>query len=77
MFLDYRAQATCVSASSEGAEAVTDLVKTAWVNAPLIVSGRSSYPGVVVVERPITRDDSVSPAVHYSILQVSWRTQAT
>lgn len=76
-YLDYRAQATCVAATQEGAESVADLVKAAWVNAPLPVSGRFSYRGQLVVENPITRDDAEAPPVHYAVLQVVWRTQAT
>ncbi|MEU8199289.1 hypothetical protein AB0C10_36440 [Microbispora amethystogenes] len=74
-YLDYRAQATCVAATQEGAEAVADLVKAAWVNAPLPVVGRSSYPGVPLVDRQATRDDTTSPPVHYAVLEVGWRTQ--
>jgi hypothetical protein len=76
-YLDYTAQATCVAATSEGAEAVADLVKAAWINAPLIVAGRASYPGQVLTDRPATRDDMTSPPAHYAVLQVRWRTQRT
>lgn len=75
-YLDYRAQATCVAASSTGAENVADLVRAAWVNVPLPVSGRSSYRGQVIVDNPVTRDDAESPPVHYAIIRVEWRTQA-
>lgn len=75
-YLDYRAQATCVGASQEGAEAVADLVKTAWVNVSLPVSGRFSYRGQMLVDNPIIRDDSEAPPVHFAVLQVTWRTQA-
>ncbi len=74
-YLDYQAQATCVAATQEGAEAVADLVKEAWVNAPLPVAGRASYPGQVDTDRPASRDDTVSPPLHYAVLAVSWRTQ--
>lgn len=76
IYLDYRAQATCVSSTQEGAEAVSDFVKTAWVNVPLVVSGRTSYRGQVYIESIVIRDDAVSPPVHYTTIQVSWRTQA-
>lgn len=76
-YLDYSAQATCVGATQEGAEAVSDLVKAAWVNASLTVTDRSSYPGQITTDRPVTRDDSISPPVHYAVVQVTWRTQAT
>lgn len=75
-YLDYRAQATCVGATQEGAEAVADLVKAAWVNAPLPISGRFSYRGQMIVDNPIIRDDADAPPVHYAVLQVIWRTQA-
>lgn len=74
-YLDYRAQATCVAATQEGAEAVADLVRTAWVNAPLPITGRTSYPGQADGERPASRDDTASPPLHYAVLVVSWRTQ--
>jgi len=76
-YLDYRAQATCVAATQEGAEAVADLVREAWVNAPLPVEDRTSYPGEVGVDRPASRDDTLSPPLHYAVLAVSWRTQRT
>lgn len=75
-YLDYRAQATCVGATQEGAEAVADLVKEAWVNAPLPISGRFSYRGQMYVDNPVIRDDSEAPPVHFTTLQVVWRTQA-
>jgi hypothetical protein len=75
-YLDYRAQATCVAASQEGAEAVADLVKSAWVNAALPVSGRFCYPGQMNVDNPVTRDDAEAPPIHFAVLQVTWRTQA-
>ncbi|MDF5758615.1 hypothetical protein [Spongiactinospora sp. TRM90649] len=74
-YLDYQAQATCIAATQDGAEAVADLVKTAWVNAPLPVVGRASYPGQVQLDRPASRDDTISPSLHYAVVQVSWRTQ--
>jgi hypothetical protein len=76
-YLDYSAQATCVSASSEAAESVVDLVKEAWVNTSIPVAGRFCYPGIVLAEGQMTRDDAVAPPVHYVILRVGWRTQAT
>jgi hypothetical protein len=76
-YLDYRAQATCVGASQESAEAVADLVTAAWVNTSIPVSGRFCYPGRVVVSNPVTRDDAESPPVHYAVIQVEWRTQAS
>lgn len=74
-YLDYRAQATCVAATQEGAEAIADLVKEAWVNAALPISGRTSYLGQLIVDQPVTRDDTVAPPVHYAVVQVAWRTQ--
>jgi hypothetical protein len=75
-YLDYRAQATCVGASQEGAEAVADLVKAAWVNTTIPVAGRFCYRGQVLVDTPVTRDDAEAPPVHFAVLQVTWRTQA-
>lgn len=75
-YLDYRAQATCVGGSQAGAEAVADLVKTAWVDAVLAVSGRTSYRGQMIIDQVVIRDDAVSPPVYYTVLQVGWRTQA-
>lgn len=75
-YLDYRAQATCVGASQQGAEAVADLVKVAWVNVPLPIVGRFSYRGQMILDNPITRDDAEAPPVHFAVLQVTWRTQA-
>lgn len=75
-YLDYRVQATCVGASQEGAEIVADLVKEAWVNVPLPISGRFSYRGQMVLDNPVTRDDAEAPPVHFAVLQVVWRTQA-
>jgi hypothetical protein len=75
-YLDYSAQATCVSASSEAVESVVDLVKVAWVNAPIPVPGRFCYRGQVLSEGQVSREDSVAPAIHYVTLRVGWRTQA-
>lgn len=75
-YLDYRAQATCVGASQEGAEAVADLVTSAWINTSIPVAGRFCYRGRVITVNPVTRDDGESPPVHYATLQVEWRTQA-
>lgn len=75
-YLDYRIQATCVSASQEGTEAIADLVTAAWVNTSIPVSGRFCYPGQMVVSNPVIRDDAESPPVHYAVIQVQWRTQA-
>lgn len=74
-YLIYTVQGNCVAASQEGAEAVADLMKTALVDVPLTVQGRASYPGLLVLDRPASRDDTVAPPVHYAVLQVSWRTQ--
>lgn len=74
-YLDYTVQATVVAASQQGVEVATDLVKTALVNVELDVSGRASYPGQLLVDRPATRDDTVAPPLHYSVLQLRWRTQ--
>jgi hypothetical protein len=76
-YLDYRAQATCVGASQESAEAVADLVKAAWVNASIPVAGRFCYRGQSVLSNPVTRDDAESPPIHYAVVQVEWRTQAS
>lgn len=75
-YLLYACQANCVSADQAGAEAIADLVMAAWANQPLTIVGRQSYPGEVVVQLPATRDDSLAPPLHYSIVQVTWRTQA-
>jgi hypothetical protein len=76
-YLLYACQATCVGADQQGAMAAADVVMSAWVLRPLLVGGRASYPGEVVVQQPAIRDDSIAPSLHYSILQVSWRTQAS
>lgn len=74
-YLDYTVQATVTAATQAGVEAATDLVKTALVNAELDIPGRASYPGQLLVDRPATRDDTVAPPLHYSVLQLRWRTQ--
>ncbi|MGI5233843.1 hypothetical protein [Actinoallomurus sp. CA-142502] len=72
-YLDYRCQVTCVAATSEGAEAVADKVKT-LVGRRLTVAGRSSYPVWLTLDRPASRDDSVAPPVHYLVLELAFRT---
>lgn len=74
-YLVYTVQVTCVAARQEGAESVADTAKTALVGQRLNVTGRSSYPGELLVDRPATRDDTVIPSEHYAVLQVRWRTQ--
>lgn len=72
-YLDYRVQATCVAATQPGAEAVADTVKTALVGVRLAVTGRSLRPFQIDSDRPASRDDQVSPPVHYAILQLACR----
>lgn len=74
-YFDYAAQFTCIGKNQEGAEAVADLVKATYVDTPLVVAGRASYRGQLLVERPVTRDDSTAPPLHYAVLQITWRTQ--
>jgi hypothetical protein len=75
-YLDYTVQINCVGATQDAAEAVADLCKAALVGRRLPVEGRSSYPGVLELDRrPASRDDTVLPSSHMSVLQISWRTQ--
>lgn len=74
-YLDYSVQFTCVAAAQEGAEAVADIVKATFVGVPLAVADRACYPGRLLLDRAVTRDDTVAPPVHYAVLQISWRTQ--
>ena len=76
-YLGYICQVTCVGATQDGAEIVADLVKAALADRPLSVAGRSSYRGQILLDRPASRDDTVSPPVHYAVLQFGWTTQAT
>jgi hypothetical protein len=74
-YLDYTFQTTCVANTQEGAEAVSDIVKTTLVGTRPAVAGRSAYP-VYVLADPITqRDDAVSPPLHYCTPQFRFRTQ--
>lgn len=75
-YLDYSVQVTCVGSTSEASEAAMDLAKAALVDRPLSVPDRFSYRGQLITDQPSTRDDDVAPPVHYSIIQVTWRTQA-
>lgn len=72
-YLDYRVQVTCVAASQEGAESIADRVKAALVGVRLTVTGRSLYPFQLDSSSPATRDDAVSPPVHYAIVQLACR----
>lgn len=73
-YLDYACQLTCVAATSEGAEAAADIAKTI-VGQRLTVAGRSlSYPVVLLLSRPAQCDDTVTPPVHYAVLQLGFRT---
>lgn len=75
-YLDYMVQINCVGATQAAAEAVADIAKTTLVGRRLAVVGRSSYPGVLELDRrPATRDDTALPSAHMSVLQISWRTQ--
>lgn len=73
-YLDYAFQATCVAATQEGAEAVTDALKTALVGRILTVTGRYAYPVYMTLSRPAERDDDVSPPVHYTVTLLAFRT---
>ena len=72
-YLDYQVQATCVAATQEGAETVVDTVRAALIGVRLTVAGRSLYPFQSVASSPTTRDDGVSPPVHYAVEQFSCR----
>lgn len=72
-YLDYRSQVTCVGATQDGAEAIGDLVKTI-VGQRLTVAGRDTYPVYLTLDRPASRDDDVTPSVHYSVLELAFRT---
>lgn len=74
-YLDYTCQLTCVAATSEGVEAVMDAAKTALVGQRLTVAGRQCYPVYLTpLSRPISRDDQVSPPVHFGVLEIGFRT---
>lgn len=75
-YLDYTFQLTCVAATQDGAEAVSDIAKATLVGARLNVSGRSSYPVYLVADPVTQRDDAVSPPLHYCTPQFRVRTQA-
>jgi len=75
-YLDYEVQLNCVGATQDAAVAVADICKATLVGRRLTVPGRSSYPGVLELDRrPATRDDMLVPSVHVAVLQISWRTQ--
>lgn len=75
-YLNYLVQINCVGATQDAAEAVADICKATLVGRRLAVEGRSSYPGVLELDRrPATRDDTVLPSAHLSVLQISWITQ--
>jgi hypothetical protein len=73
VYLDYSCQLTCVGATQEGAEAVADAAK-AFVGQRLTVAGRDAHPVYLTLDRPASRDDDVSPPVHYSIIGLAFRT---
>lgn len=77
-YLDYMVQATCVGATSMHAAQVVDQVRSALLGRRLTVPSRSCYPvDQVPLERPITRDDSVSTPVHFGVIQFFFRSQPT
>jgi hypothetical protein len=73
-YLDYSCQLTTVAATQDGAEAVMDIAKTALVGVRLDVTGRSAWPVYIDSDRPATRDDTVSPPVHYAVAVFRFRT---
>lgn len=72
-YLDYMVQATCIGSTQEGAEAVADAVKIALVGVRLMVPNRSLYPFQITLDRPVTRDDTVAPTLHFAVLQLACR----
>jgi hypothetical protein len=76
-YLDFSFQVTCVGASADGAQAISDRVQAALIGRILAVAGRSSYPVYKTVDPIGRRDDAVSPALHYQTPQFRFRTQAT
>jgi hypothetical protein len=71
-YLDYSCQITTVGATQDGAEAVMDMAKT-LVGRRLDVDGRSAWPAYIDSDRPATRDDTVSPPVHYAVAVFRFR----
>jgi hypothetical protein len=75
-YLDYTFQLTCVAATQEGAEAISDRAKAALVGVRLTVEDRASYPVYILADPVCQRDDAVTPPVHYCTPQLRFRTQA-
>lgn len=67
-------QVTVVGANQKQAEAGVDAVRAALVGVTLTVTGRTAFPVYPDLERLVTRDDQVSPPVHYGIAQFRFRT---
>lgn len=73
--LTYVFQVTVVGANSAQAEAALDRVRAVLVGATLSVAGRTAFPVYQELERMVTRDDQVSPPVHYGSAQFHFQSE--
>lgn len=71
---DFSFQITAMGAVSDQAEQVMDAVRAALVGAIPTVAGRRAYPIYPVpLNRLVTRDDAVNPAIFYGVAQFHFR----
>lgn len=71
--MDWMVQVTVVGATSPQAGRTADLVKATLTGTRLSVPGRSVHGLRCELDRPITRDDQMSPVEHYAVLQFETR----
>ena len=76
--LDFVFQLNFVGAIQDQVEAVMDAAGAALVGITPAVTGRTAFPIYrVPLDRPITRDDGVTPPVHYGVRQFHFRSEPT
>lgn len=74
-YLDYTVQVTCVAATSAGAETAMDIVRGELIDQRLTIDGRASHKVQMPTDRPSSRDDSVTPPLHYAVGIFTVRTE--
>lgn len=67
----YTCQLTVVGATQSQTERAADTAKQALVGQRVPVTGRSTHPTELTLDRPAERDDAVAPSLHYTVTQVS------
>lgn len=72
--LDFAFQITFVGAVQDQVETLMDKARAALIGVAPSVAGRNAFPIYrIPLDRPVARDDAVTPPVHYGVVQFHFR----